>query len=211
MLVQAVKGGRGPLRLLAPLVLHDETGAPTVQTQAILRGDEALPFETAEQPPRIKLRPYRPEDAPALVVLFRRSAREAAAAYYTEAQRRAWAPDDTDLEAFAARRAAKPTWVAEIAGVPVGFIDLEPDGHIDMLYVSADHQRMGVANVLYRAVEQKARGQGAARLFTEASHAARPFFAAKGFTVLAEQAVEMGGERLTNFRMEKQLDVPPLP
>ena len=43
------------------------------------------------------------------------------------------------------------------------------------------------------------------RLFTEASKAARPFFEAQGFSVVAEQEVEVRGERLTNYRMEKRL------
>lgn len=207
VLVRAVKGGRAPLRILAPLILHDASGVGAAEADAILRGEADLPFEApSPQAERIKVRPYRAEDAPGLVTLFRRSVREAAAAHYTAAQRLAWAPDRIDVAAFAARRAGKPTWVAEIAGVLAGFIDLEPDGHIDMLYVSADHQRRGVARMLYRAVEARARGQGFARLDTEASLVARPFFEAQGFTMLAEQTVPRGDQRLTNFRMEKRLD-----
>ncbi|MES2862416.1 MAG: methyltransferase [Pseudomonadota bacterium] len=45
VLVQAVRGGRAPLRLLPALVLHDRSGAKhTVETEAILRGEAALPF-----------------------------------------------------------------------------------------------------------------------------------------------------------------------
>ena len=204
VLVRAVKGGRAPLKLLPPLILHDTGGAPSGTSQAILRGDAALPFDEPVEDDRIKVRFYRPEDAEELTILFQRSVREAAAPYYTAAQRVAWAPDDIDRPAFAARLADKPTWVAQLAGRLAGFIDLEPDGHIDMLYVSADHQRRGVAAVLYRALEMRARGQGLTRLFTEASLAARPFFEAKGFIVIAEQQVERRGQRLTNFRMEKR-------
>jgi tRNA1(Val) A37 N6-methylase TrmN6/GNAT superfamily N-acetyltransferase len=208
VLVRAVKGGRAPLRLLAPLVLHDADGAVSAQTQAILQGAAAAPFEAVIPPERIKIRPYHIEDTAGLVGLFRRSVREAAAAHYSAAQRLAWAPDYIDQTAFAMRRTGKHTWVAEIGGVLAGFTDLEPDGHIDMLYVSADHQRRGVASVLYRAVEQMARGQGLSRLHVEASLVARPFFEAKGFQVLAEQSVPRGDQQLTNFRMEKRLDAP---
>ncbi len=45
VLVQAIKTGKAPLRLLPPLVLHDRGGAKhTVEAEAILRGEAALPF-----------------------------------------------------------------------------------------------------------------------------------------------------------------------
>ena len=45
VLVQAIKTGKGPLRLLPPLVLHDRDGAPhTPEAGAILRGEAALSF-----------------------------------------------------------------------------------------------------------------------------------------------------------------------
>ena len=34
--------------------------------------------------------------------------------------------------------------VAEAGGKPIGFAELEADGHIDRFYVSADHQGIGV-------------------------------------------------------------------
>jgi predicted N-acetyltransferase YhbS len=206
VLVRAVKGGRASLRLAPPLILHGVDGRPTAETDAVLRGEAALPFDP---PPsltgRIHVRAYREADAPGLLDLFRRSVREAAAPFYSEAQRRAWAPDAMDLGAFAARRAATPTWVAEIDGDVAGFIDLTPSGHVDMLYVGADHQRRGVACALYRVVEAKAAGQGIARLTTEASLGAQPFFAARGFKVVREQAVALRGETLANALMEKRL------
>ncbi|MBB3871619.1 tRNA1(Val) (adenine(37)-N6)-methyltransferase [Brevundimonas mediterranea] len=43
VLVQAIKTGKAPLRLLPPLVLHDRTGAKhTPEAEAILRGEAAL-------------------------------------------------------------------------------------------------------------------------------------------------------------------------
>ncbi|CAN5144771.1 hypothetical protein BH09PSE2_BH09PSE2_12140 [soil metagenome] len=207
VLVRAVKGGRAPLRLLAPLVLHGGDGGWTQQADGILRGEAALPFDDPPSPDgRIKVRAYRLEDAEPLLNLFRRSVRVAAAGHYSLEQLAAWAPDELPLAPFAERRAAKPCWVAEVDGVLAGFIDLEPDGHIDMLYVSADHQRLGVASRLYAVVEATASGRGVPRLFTEASKAARPFFESRGFTLITEQLVEVRGQRLVNYRMEKRLD-----
>lgn len=45
VLVQAVKTGKAPLRLLPPLVLHDRSGGKhTVEAEAILRGEAGLGF-----------------------------------------------------------------------------------------------------------------------------------------------------------------------
>ena len=45
VLVQAIRTGRAPLRLLPPLVLHDRSGAKhTPEAEAILQGEAALPF-----------------------------------------------------------------------------------------------------------------------------------------------------------------------
>ena len=45
VLVQAIKTGKAPLRLLPPLVLHDRAGGKhTAEAEAILRCGAALPF-----------------------------------------------------------------------------------------------------------------------------------------------------------------------
>lgn len=45
VLVQAIKTGKAPLRLLPPLVLHDRSGGKhTAEAEAILRGEADLPF-----------------------------------------------------------------------------------------------------------------------------------------------------------------------
>ena len=45
VLVRARKGGRAPLQLLAPLVLHERGGAKhTAEAEAILRGEADLPW-----------------------------------------------------------------------------------------------------------------------------------------------------------------------
>jgi tRNA1(Val) A37 N6-methylase TrmN6 len=43
VLVQAIKTGKAPLRLLPPLVLHDRSDAKhTAEAEAILRGEAGL-------------------------------------------------------------------------------------------------------------------------------------------------------------------------
>jgi putative acetyltransferase len=151
------------------------------------------------------VRRYVPADLDALIDLFRESVRRIAIRDYTEAQVKAWAPDTVDRASWATRRASRPTWVAEIDDEIAGFTDLEPDGHVDMMFVHPDHQGRGVANALLNHVESEAARLGLARLHTEASITARPFFEKKGFRVLAPQTVSLRGQDFVNYRMEKRL------
>lgn len=153
----------------------------------------------------ITIRRYVPDDLDGLIAIFTRAVRETAIRDYSPEQLRAWAPDRPDRDAWAARRTSRPTFIAEAGGAAAGFTDLEPDGHIDMMFVHPDHQGRGVAAALLAHVEAQARKAGLSRIFTEASLTARPFFARHGFIVISEQQVPVRGEVLTNFRMEKYL------
>ena len=149
------------------------------------------------------IRDYVPADVDALIDLFRQAVRRVAIRDYSEAQVKAWAPDMAEREKWVERRASRPTWVAEIDGKVAGFTDLEPDGHVDMMYVHPDFRGRGVANALMAKVEEAAAEQKLGRLYTEASITARPFFEKKGFRVIAPQTVHVRGQDLVNYRMEK--------
>jgi putative acetyltransferase len=156
----------------------------------------------------VTLRMYRPEDAPALLTLFRDTIRRVNSRDYTPEQVRAWASDDIDPQAWADRFAGRFVAVAEEAGWSVGFADLEASGHIDRVFVSADHQGRGVARLLLSAVVAEAQRRGVARLFLEASITARPFFESQGFVVLTPQVVTLRGVEFVNYRMERALTEP---
>lgn len=153
----------------------------------------------------ITIRPYRAADLEPLLTLFARSVREVASRDYNPAQIEAWARPSPDREAWAARLGGKPTLVAERDGVIAGFSDLEPDGHIDMMFVHPEHQGVGVASALLTQIEAMARNQGIDRLFTEASITARPFFERRGFRVVTAQHIERRGQTFRNYKMERRL------
>ena len=153
----------------------------------------------------VTLRPYRSDDAPALLALFRDTIRRVNNRGYSPPQIAAWASDEIDAAVWAGRFTGRFVPVAEEAGRPVGFAELEPDGHIDRVYGSADHQRRGIGRQLLAAVLAEARRVGLARLFTEASITARPFFEAQGFVVLAPQVVTCRGAEFVNYRTERVL------
>jgi putative acetyltransferase len=164
-----------------------------------------MPPSTASAP--ILIRAYEAADAAILVDLYRASVRSIAARDYTQSQIRAWAPDVIDPGTFGQRCESKSTWVAQIEDRIAGFSDLEPDGHVDMLFVHPDLQRRGVARALLQHVEKAARALNLRRLYAEASITARSTFKAMGFRVIVRQTVTIRGESMTNYRMEKLLDL----
>ncbi|WP_366555976.1 GNAT family N-acetyltransferase [Aquibaculum sediminis] len=147
------------------------------------------------------IRPYAPDDLDATIGIFLRAIRETASVDYTLAQVNAWA--QADRESWTKRRRGRATWVALVNNTPAGFAELEPDGHIDMMFVHPSFGGTGVAGALLETIEQAAMRQGSLRLFTEASITARGFFERRGFRTIAAQRIPCRGETLTNFRMEK--------
>ena len=149
----------------------------------------------------VTLRPYRPEDCPALAALFYETVHTVNAAHYTPAQLDAWAPAcGPDLAAWDKSFRAHRTLVAELDGRLAGFGDLDPAaGYLDRLYIHKDLQGRGVATALCNALEEAAAGP----VVTHASVTARPFFARRGYRVLRAQQVERRGVTLANYVMEK--------
>jgi GNAT superfamily N-acetyltransferase len=146
---------------------------------------------------------YTSDDPEPLARLFTESVH--AVAGYSPEQLAAWAPVPPDLHSWRRVLGTHMTWVAVDGSVIVGFITLEPSGHLDHLYVLSGFQRQAVASALYREAEQEAVGLGLHRIFADASIAARPFFEHIGFKVIGPQAVTCKGVLFGNWRMEKSV------
>lgn len=147
------------------------------------------------------IRHYRVRDCRAIADLFHAAVQAIDERDYTAAQREAWAPTPPDYAAWQHRLGERQPWVAEHSGRLVGFIELEPNGHIDCLYVHPAYQRQGIAGRLLRHLLQHARALGLGRLHVEASTTARPFFEAHGFNLQCENRVVRRGQTLINYRM----------
>lgn len=151
------------------------------------------------------LRPYVPADAPALAALYHRTVHTVCRADYSPEELNAWSPASPDAAVWNPTLLAHRTLVAEVDGCIAGFADMAEDGYLDRLYVSADHQRMGVASTLCDALEAAC---AAPVLTTHASLTAKGFFLRRGYEVVRAQQVERRGVLLTNFVMHK---IRPLP
>lgn len=156
--------------------------------------------------PNIRVVPYRSENAAATLSLFLEAITVTAAADYTPEQVAAWArPERRDLDARGRQLSVRNTVVALVADDVAGFSDVSDDGYIDMMYVSPRHARIGVGRALLAELESRARSAGAARLYSNVSITARPFFEHHGFVVDVERRPVVDGVAMTNFRMTKAL------
>lgn len=153
----------------------------------------------------LSIRPGEPADAAALSALYAASVRELGARDYSPAQVEAWASLTPSAEGLAARMADGRTRLVAVRQAVVGFIDIEPDGHIDLLYVAPEAAGQGVARLLLDTAEALASAGGATRLYAEASETARPVFERLGFSVTARRDFEVAGVAIHNWAVEKPL------
>ena len=155
----------------------------------------------------MQLRHYRPEDAPALAEIFRRSVTELGRRHYTAEQVAAWAADAPDTEDMLRRGSDGRTTIvaSDDAGRPVAFVDLESDGHIDLLFALPEAAGTGIAGALLDAIETVAKTEGMMRLYVEASEAAKGLFTRQGFALLKRNDFEKHGVLEHNYDMEKPL------
>jgi putative acetyltransferase len=155
----------------------------------------------------VAIRAYRGDDAAAVAEVMFRSVRTAARADYTAEQVDAWrpgcpAPETVDRRARDGRRVLVAT---DPQGRVLGYIDLEPDGHIDHLFCVPAAIGHGVGARLYDAVERVAWEAGLRRLHVEASESARRLFEKKGFVVEERREKVLRGVSIHNYAMSKDL------
>ena len=151
------------------------------------------------------LRPYHPDDLPALVRLFHDTIHAVAPGCYSRAQVAAWAPAEPDLDRWRQKLQEEEVLVAELDDAIIGFCSWDSSGYLDFLYVHHRHQRKGVAAMLYAAAEAALRMKGLPRIHTQASLTAQPFFLRQGFHVVKHQTVHVREVDLPNAVMEKLL------
>jgi putative acetyltransferase len=155
----------------------------------------------------VNIRTHLPGDAKPIADLFYRAVHAIDDDTYSAAQKSAWAPVNTEerLQYWYERIEMKRPFVAEYQDQVVGFIELEPNGLIDCLYIDPDFQNQGLAGQLYQQAVNEASHFGLKELTTFASKEARPFFERRGFNVDYENQVEKEGQTLTNYYMKKSL------
>ncbi|WP_269542947.1 GNAT family N-acetyltransferase [Cerasicoccus fimbriatus] len=148
------------------------------------------------------IRPYQPDDYLAIAEIFPRAVHEIACAVYTPEQCHAWSETKPNPDHWRQRCEQKQPFIYERDGEVVGFLELEPDGHIDCCYVHPKAARSGVGTALIQHAVATAFARGLDRLHVEASICAKPVFEKQGFRVLYENNVNIRGVDLINYKME---------
>jgi len=125
---------------------------------------------------------------------------------YSEAQRRAWVPEPRRGPDWDARLGGQIIMLAEHEGEIAGFMSLAPPDYVDFAYIRPAWQGSGLFRQLYTEIEGIARQNGQTRLTVHASLMAQPAFSAVGFAITTPETVEVRGEKLDRFAMEKRLE-----
>lgn len=162
-------------------------------------------MNAAESSAKPSMRHYREGDHEALADIFTRAVHETASADYDAAQRAAWAPLPPDLDWWWARCELKRPFIGTVGDAIAGFLELDPDGHIDCAYVSPAFARRGVMTLLLTHAETVCRAFGLERMYAEVSITACPIFERQGFLRLSGNEARRGGLVLINHLMEKPL------
>ncbi len=155
----------------------------------------------------MRIRAYEKGDAASVSRVFQRSVEMLGPKYYSAAQVAAWASCAPEAERLHVRMSdGRIVFVAvDETDAVLGFIDLEADGHIDLLYCAPEVAGAGIAAALYDAVESLGRARGMARLYSEASEAALRFFLKRGFVKLRRRDHLVGDVAIHNYEVEKAL------
>lgn len=88
-------------------------------------------------------------------------------------------------------------------GTAVGFASISDEGYLHSLFVHKEYQRKGVATLLYKTIEELAQHKQIAKITSEVSITARPFFEKQGFIVDEEQYRKANNLHLTCYKMSK--------
>ena len=153
----------------------------------------------------MEIRDYQTDDTQQIMDLFYETVHEINIQDYSPEQIDAWAPKEMNYKEWKERLSSRITQVAEEDGMIVGFVELEPDGHIGCFYCHKVFIGHGIGALLFKAVEASARKLGAIKLFAEVSLTALPFFEKRGFQVIKEQEVVARGISMKNYVMEKSI------
>lgn len=151
----------------------------------------------------LTLRVAHAHEFSALRALLHAAVHQLGSQHYSAAQCAAWAPEQYDAAAWQQRLATNPLWVACVGDTLAGFIELHPDGLIDLCFVHPQFAGCGVGSRLLQHVLAQAASTPLPRLYANVSLGAEALFARHGFAVTQRQSVLLRGQTFANARMER--------
>jgi putative acetyltransferase len=155
----------------------------------------------------VHIRPFQASDSKSLAQIYHQAVHKTGLEAYSQEQVKVWSQAPVSAEEFLKRVSdGRFIWVAlNNVDQPIGFIELEKDGHIDCFYCHPNETRNGVGTALYSHLEIEATALNITRLFVEASEIARPFFLSNGYQLIKRRDFLLRGISIHNYLMEKNL------
>jgi len=148
------------------------------------------------------IRIYQQGDHTAIAEIFTRAVHEIASEAYSEEQCLAWSDREPNPDHWRRRCELKRPFVAITDSRISGFLELDPDGHIDCAYIHPDFKRRGIMTGLVQHAIDTCFAFHRHRLYVEASTCARQLFEKRGFQLIRENMVNIRGVELLNYHME---------
>lgn len=168
-------------------------------------GPQTSPFADGCYNPNMLIRPYHPQNLPAVAAVYRDAVLSIDSQQYTPKQVKVWASFVNDTHDLAKRLADGLTLVAIVHKQLVAFGQLHPDDHLSLLYTSKRHARKGIATAIHQQLEDHARKSRVSHIDTQASHISRPFFETQGYELIEAETVMRQNVSFERFKMRKQL------
>ena len=153
----------------------------------------------------IHIRPATPGDLDQILYLFKDTIIHTCSNDYNADQIRVWTASAENRQSWIKRIEEHYFLVAEKNNFLTGFASLRKNDYIDVMYISKDYQRQGIAFNLLNKLEIKALSLDSKKLETDASITARPFFEKQGYCVIKENHHVLSGVDIMNYRMSKNL------
>ncbi|NCN83283.1 MAG: GNAT family N-acetyltransferase [Sphingomonadales bacterium] len=155
----------------------------------------------------MKIRPFQERDAELLAELFHASVHRLGSLDYSSAQLSVWSPAKPSASRYMKQASDGRIFLVAVDenDQPIGYGDLERNGHLDHLYCHPDFAGQGVGKAIYQQLEMAAKDQGISRLFVEASEAARRLFENQGFLIEKRLEHMIDGVLIHNYRMTKDI------
>ena len=135
------------------------------------------------------IRPFDSDDAATLCAIFATAVTQIGPRAYDQRQVSAWAARGLDADSYKRRVSSGHVIfvAADGCNLAVGYILVEPDGHVDHLYRHPDYSHRGIADQLLATAEHYARACGIRRLYAEASDPARSAFERAGYQLMRKR------------------------
>jgi putative acetyltransferase len=148
------------------------------------------------------IRIFQHGDHLAIARIFSSAVHEIGSEVYSEEQCLAWASREVDYAHWRTRCEMKRPFVAVKNDQIAGFLELDPDGHIDCAYINPKFRRTGIMSALVRHAIGVSFSFGLERMYVDASICALPMFEKLGFTLIRENIAVRNGVELVNYKME---------